>query len=124
MSRKKGGTNRIHLGEFKQLVVEDMRNNSMSYKEAARIYELSDTLIAKWERIYLEEGVEELYIERRGRASKKDNPNMGRPKKLDKQVEEDLISENQRLRMENEYLKKLNALVHQKEISAKKTKHK
>ena len=35
----------------------------------------------------------------------------GRPPKLDKKVEEDLIAENQRLRMENEYLKKLNALV-------------
>ena len=32
-------------------------------------------------------------------------------KKLNKDIEEDLIEENQRLRMENEYLKKLNALV-------------
>ena len=35
-------------------------------------------------------------------------------KKLDKQVEEDLIAENQRLKMENEYLKKLNALVQER----------
>ena len=35
----------------------------------------------------------------------------GRPPKLDKQVEEDLIAENQRLKMEIEYLKKLSALV-------------
>jgi len=35
-------------------------------------------------------------------------------RKLDKQVEEDLIAENQRLRMENEYLKKLNALVQER----------
>ena len=38
----------------------------------------------------------------------------GRPPKLDKQVEEDLIAENQRLRMEIEYLKKLNALVQER----------
>ena len=45
--------------------------------------------------------------ERRGRSSKS-----GRPKKtLDKSVENDLIAENQRLRMELEYLKKLSALV-------------
>ncbi len=43
--------------------------------------------------------------ERRGRKSK------GRPPKLDKKVEEDLIAENQRLRMEIEYLKKLSSLV-------------
>lgn len=48
--------------------------------------------------------------ERRGRANI-DSPKRGRPPKLDKQVEEDLIAENQRLRMENEYLKKLSALV-------------
>ena len=35
-------------------------------------------------------------------------------KKLSKEVEEDLIAENQRLRMENEYLKKLNALVQER----------
>ena len=35
-------------------------------------------------------------------------------KKLNKDVEEDLIEEVQRLRMENEYLKKLNALVQER----------
>ena len=34
--------------------------------------------------------------------------------KLNKDIEEDLIAENQRLRMENEYLKKLNALVQER----------
>ena len=43
--------------------------------------------------------------ERRGKNGK------GRPPKLDKKTEEDLIAENQRLRMEIEYLKKLSALV-------------
>ena len=35
-------------------------------------------------------------------------------KKLSKETEEDLIAEVQRLRMENEYLKKLNALVQER----------
>ena len=35
-------------------------------------------------------------------------------KKLNKDIEKDLIAENQRLRMENEYLKKLNALVQER----------
>jgi transposase len=39
----------------------------------------------------------------------------GRPPKFDKKVEEDLIAENQRLRAEVDYLKKLNALVLEEE---------
>ena len=57
------------------------------------------------ERIYLEEGPEGFAIERRGRSS------TGRPRKLSKEVEEDLLAEVQRLRAENEYLKNLQALV-------------
>ena len=49
--------------------------------------------------------------ERRGKASSSDGVRKGRAPKLDKQAEEDLIAENQRLRMEIEYLKKLSALV-------------
>mgnify|MGYP002624559506 CR=1 FL=1 len=73
------------------------------------------------ERIYYEEGKEALFQERRGRASK-----MGtkRPRKNKKTIQEnaDLLAEVQRLRMENEYLKKLNALVQEREKSEKKIK--
>lgn len=61
--------------------------------------------IESWERIYLEEGPEGLYIERSGRGSK------DRPAKFDKLTEEDFIGENQRLRAENEYLNNMKALV-------------
>ena len=47
--------------------------------------------------------------ERRGKTNT--SGKRGRPPKLDRKVEEDLIAENQRLRMEIEYLKKLSALV-------------
>jgi transposase len=49
--------------------------------------------------------------ERRGKACAASGAKKGRPPKLDPKVEEDLIAENQRLRMEIEYLKKLSALV-------------
>ena len=55
--------------------------------------------------IYLSEGPDGFAIERRGRGS------AGRPRKLPKEVEEDLLAEVQRLRAENEYLKNLQALV-------------
>jgi transposase len=97
-------------GKFKQKVIEDIRTNHLSYREAMKKYGIGGKMsIQKWERIYLEQGPEGLYIERRGRGSP------GRPPKLDKQVEKDLIAENQRLRAENDYLKKLHALVLEEE---------
>jgi transposase len=97
-------------GKFKQKVIEDIRTNHLSYGEAMKKYGIGGKMsIQKWERIYLEEGPEGLCIERRGSGSP------GRPPKLDKQVEKDLIAENQRLRAENDYLKKLHALVLEEE---------
>ena len=61
--------NRKYTGEFKQQVPEDIINNKLSYHEATRKYEIDQSVLRKWERIYLEEGTEGLYIERRGRAS-------------------------------------------------------
>ena len=106
----KGVPNKRYTGEFKQMVVEAMMRDKLSYKEAARQFDVSsDTRVASWERIYLMEGPEGFTIERRGRGSK------GRPAKFPKQVEEDLLNEVQRLRAENAYLKKLQALVLEEE---------
>ena len=89
----------------------DMRENHLGLRETERKYNVQHSVILKWERIFLEEGAEGLMKERRGRACKTSGMRKGRPPKLDKKVEEDLIAENQRLRMEIDYLKKLSALV-------------
>ena len=89
------------------MVVETMQREKMSYRETARQFDIRDNKrVAVWERIYLTEGPEGFAIERRGRSSKGCPP-----KQLPKKVEEDLLSEVQRLRAENAYLKKLQALV-------------
>ena len=102
-----------YSGEFKQNVVEYMHDNHLSCQEASHHFNLGCVnVVSKWERIYYEEGPQALYEERRGR-----NKNMSskpRKKKLSKENEEDLIAEVQRLRMENAYLKKLQALVQER----------
>ncbi len=119
---KTGRENRKYSTEYKICVTMDMREHRLSYHETVRKYWGTKThsedckyinVVKRWERIFLEEGAEGLMKERRGKSygSKK-----GRPPKLDRKVEEDLIAENQRLRMEIEYLKKLGALVLAEEL--------
>ena len=113
---KTGRKNRRYSSKFKIRVIMDMREHFLAYRETVRKYWKTKSraeedkylkTLKAWERIFLEEGAEGLMKERRGKSygSKK-----GRPKKLEKK-KEDLVAENQRLRMEIEYLKKLSALV-------------
>ena len=127
---KKGTTQQKYSAEFKTSVIMDMREHHLSYHETARKYWNTKTrteefnyinTVKRWERIYLEEGAEGLMKERRGRACSAGGTRKGRPPKLDKKVEEDLIAENQRLKMEIEYLKKLDALV-QKRLQEERKK--
>lgn len=117
---KKGQAQKRYSTEFKIHVIMDMREKHLCYSETVRKHwgvktkaevSLYRKTVQRWERIFLEEGAEGLMKERRGRACSADGTRKGRPPKLDKKVEEDLIAENQRLRMEIEYLKKLSALV-------------
>ena len=117
--------NKVYSGEFKIGVIMDMGENYLSHRETVRKYWNTQNrteedkylhTLRNWERIYLEEGVKGLMKERRGKGSK------GRPPKLDKEREEDLIAENQRLRMEIEYLKKLDALVRKREQEEEKSR--
>ena len=102
----KGVPNKRYTSEFKKQVVETMLKENLSYRETERRFGVVRSRITAWERIYLTEGPEGFTIERRGRGSK------GRPpKQLPKKVEEDLLTEVQRLRAENAYLKNLQALV-------------
>ena len=101
----KGVPNKKYTPEFKKLVVETMLKEKLSYSETAEKFEIRHKRVQDWERIYLTEGADGFAVERRGRS------NSGRPKKLPKEVEEDLLAEVQRLRAENEYLKNLQALV-------------
>ena len=119
------GLNTVHgtyTGEFKVSVVEYMHNTGSSIRKTAAHFNIpSFRTVSQWERIYYEQGKAALYDERRGRAPSMGTKRTRKPKKS-VDVNEDLLAEVQRLRMENEYLKKLNALVREREKSKKPIK--
>ena len=95
----------------------DKRENHLGKRETVRKHwqtinrqeeDLYMKTLKRWKRIFLEEGAAGLMTKHRGRKST-DRP---RKQPLDKSVEEDLITENQRLKeriryleTENEYIK-------------------
>ena len=118
-------TNKKYTPEFKIEVIETKMKEKLSSYEAARKFNLLITSngyqypdhnrVLVWERIYLEEGKQGFYEEKRGKGKK----GKGNKPKFDPKVEEDLIAKCQRLEMENEYLKKLSALVSAREQKEK-----
>ena len=102
--------------QFKVMVIEYMHANHLSsYSVAAKFGIKSRGNVSKWERIYYEEGPEGLMKRKpRGRPPKNMSKDKHAQKELPEQTKEDLIAEVQRLRMENEYLKKLRALVQER----------
>ena len=108
--------------EYKLDVLTYMNDNGTSPNETAVIFNIPDpSTIRKWRRVYEKEGIDGLQSRKKGRPSMKKETNKSIPPKGS--VEE-LQEEIDRLRMENAYLKKLNALVQNKEKSPNKTKRK
>ncbi len=107
---KKGQVFRKYSPEFKLSVILDMREHHLSYNETLKKYNLvgksrggARNTLRRWERKYLEEGELGLMKDNRGRPTT-GSKRRGRPPKLKKEVEEDLIAENQRLKEENQRL--------------------
>jgi transposase-like protein len=100
-------------GEFKCKVVLDIENNGISLVQASIKYGVSASRLSVWLKIYRGGGIEALSItKKRGRA-----PCMGRPKKVQKPETEieRLRRENQELKTEVALLKKVKALVEERE---------
>lgn len=109
-----------YSGEFKISVIIDMRTNNLGYSEVVRKYWGYDVnthdcakTVKRWEKIYLEKGVIGLMNMKSGRSKKEKN--IVQKNDSTNKTKEELLAENQYLRMENEYLKKLNDLVEAEE---------
>jgi transposase len=111
---------------FKLDVLNYINDNGTSIFETAAIFNLpSASTLWNWHRLFETQGSAALKPKKKGRpnmkkknqkASKKEAPVEGSIEALQKELEA--------LRMENAYLKKLNALVQNKEKSPNKTKRK
>jgi len=114
-------TNKHYTPEFKIYAIEYRWQHDLSYTQAVVELKISNVAILyQWEKRYLESGPSGLLTTRKGRPPKM--PKKPENPKRDLTREEQLEAEIAQLRMENAYLKKLNALVQEREESKKKTK--
>jgi len=114
-----------YTAQFKMDVLNYMNENGVSSNEAAVIFNISSPgLIRKW-RIQLSTiEIDALVSNKKGRPSMKKEPTKQTKKTTVEGSVEALEARIQQLKMENEYLKKLNALVQNKEKSPNKAKQK
>lgn len=109
---------------FKLDVLNYMVQSGASLMDTAALFKISSyTMVYDWQKKMDVGGFEALEPDHKGRPSMKNKPTK-HPKQapLEGSVEA-LEARIKLLEMENEYLKKLNALVQNKEKSPKKTKH-
>jgi transposase len=134
----KGRKLKHYSGDFKLSAVEEVLTNHMGQRETARKYGVTHKMIQTWMRLYLEKGKDSLYgdpskhnntlINEIPLTQNSDHENLVKPRKSKHpKVDESLLpdeiqNELNKLRMENEYLKKLNALVRKKEKSRTRIK--
>ena len=108
---------------YKLDVLNFMNENGTSPNEAAVIFNISSPgVIRRWRSQFNADGIDALKPKPKGRRpSMTDKKRTKRQEPAEGSVEA-LQAELERLRMENAYLKKLNALVQNKEKSPNKTK--
>ena len=112
-----------YSAQFKLDVLNYMIENGTSSRETAAIFGIAaPTTLIKWRKQFETKGFDALQSKKKGRPSMKKETNKQPKQTLVEGSPEALRAEINRLRMENEYLKKLNALVQEKETSPKQTK--
>ncbi|MDH6353651.1 transposase [Brevibacillus sp. 1238] len=115
-----------YSAQFKLDVLHYMNEQGTSIRETAARFNIpSHSLLIQWKKQVEWQGIDALKPKKKGRPSmQKKNHGSSNTQVPAEESLEALKAENERLRMENTYLKKLNALVQSKEKSPNKTKSK
>jgi transposase len=108
--------------EFKLSVLQDMWDNALSQTQAAAKYNIGNpTSIGIWARRYESGGFEALSRPSRRKTQEMPAPtSKPEPLRDEEKPREQLLAELEYLRMENAFLKKLEALVQAKKLAASK----
>ncbi|MCR4855911.1 MAG: hypothetical protein K5908_07050 [Erysipelotrichaceae bacterium] len=96
--------------------------NGESYKSAALSAGIGDDLLIKWHKIYMEDGIDGLQSLKRGRKPMENKKADSAKKKDCDKTRKELLEELQYVRAENEYLKKLSALVQERKARQQQKK--
>lgn len=111
--------------QFKMDVLNYMNDNGASVMQTAAVFNIpSPQNILSWKRKLEEEGPDALKPKKKGRPSMKKKPQELKKPAPPEGSEQALRAENERLRAENDYLKKLQALIQEKEKSPNRKKRK
>lgn len=100
-----------YTGNFKYELISQMKDNHLSLYQVSAKYNISPSVLSQWRRQYESLGKSILYEAKPlGRPPKMKHQKDKLPKKSPSDPYQELLDENLRLRIENEYLKKLQAL--------------
>lgn len=115
-----------YSAEFRLSVLKRMRAEQLSYRQVAALFDIRKfNIVGEWERRYDEGGENALSRQPRriGSPRKMPKPTVpAQPRSPDDEsrTRDELIAELNQLRMENDYLKKLDALVQKKRAAQQK----
>ena len=112
--------NRSYSPNFKKKVVEYKWKHGLSLNQTMTLFKIPDCgTVFQWEKRYLAQGISGLMPRKKGRPSKMTPKTPKKPRDLTR--EEELEAEIAQLKMENAFLKKLNALVQARKKQQKKS---
>lgn len=111
--------NQPYTSYFRKEIVLQIFQNQLSLNQASIKYQISISVLYKWVKTVQKSGIEALDNIKQGR------PNQGRMKKPNNKKikvltkQEELLLENERLRAENAFLKKLQTLMQEQDAQKK-----